>query len=176
MRRYIKLIHTLKSSWVKNSHLQFCILTSYNNRMWASHVWVVQHLQPTSCHFVVSGNDSALVVSPGSWAEAAITSPLQLCTVFDKFNVLLHSSWTDMTGAWTSALLAEIIWVAGSGLRGPVLHSFGTVNLFHWSAFRADSGPAPQQSARNTHCRGDKGASLIGTESPLSNQGNTESN
>lgn len=26
-------------------------------------------------------------------------------------------------------------------LRGPVLHSFGTANPFHWSAFRADSGP-----------------------------------
>lgn len=64
----------------------------------------------------------------------------------------------------------------GVVLRGPVLHSFGTVNRFHWSAFRADSSPVPPQSAHNTHCRGDKGASLISTESPLSNQGNAESN
>lgn len=60
-----------------------------------------------------------------------------------------------------------------------VLHSFGTVNLFRSSAFRADSGP-PRSPSRLPHLHNQhaplaagvtKGASLIAAESPLSNRG-----
>lgn len=115
----------------------------------------------TRCHFTVSGNDSALhgevhrlELPRLRRAAAAQTRPER-----EHLHTQLQSS------EWRGVVV-----------RGAVLHSSGTVNLFHWSAFRADSSPAPPQSARNTRCRGDKGASLIGTESPLSNEGNTESN
>ena len=94
----------------------------------------------------------------------SLTNSLCCCCCCCCRRAALSQTWLEHEHLHTQLQSSE--W-QGVVLRGPVLHSFGTVNLFHWSAFRADSSPAPPQSARNTHCRGDKGASLIGHRKPI---------